>query len=219
MRKPQTETEIFNVASELVRREVEGGATLLIEHILRHGSGELAEEFDLTELDFRDHPRSTCRHCGEAIRLFDGEWLDEEQEADCGEWLDEEQEADCGTGSGEHEPQPHADTSEDEAEVYEWWAVSSWLARRLRELDEVVLTNSYGNWWARTTTGQAIALDPAFQTLAKDLAWVAPAWHADAVYLVEKIAGVLSTKDVGADELGAVCNILVDAGLLPAQEE
>lgn len=207
MRKPQTETEVFNVAKELVRREVERGATLLIEHILRHGSGELAEEFDLTELDFRDHPRSTCRHCGEAIRLFDGEWLDEEQEADCDD-------------GEEHEPLPEdQDATENEAEVYEWWAVSSWLAGRLRGLEEVVLTNSYGNWWARTTTGQAIALDPAFQTLAKDLAWVAPAWHADAVYFVEKIARVLSAKDVGADELGAVCNILAEAGLLPAQGE
>ena len=207
MRKPQDENEVLNVAKELVRREVKGGATLLIEHILRHGSGELAEEFDLAELDFRDHPRSTCIHCGEALRLFNGEWLDEEQETDCDD-------------GEEHEPLPKdVDATEDEAEVYEWWAVTSWLARRLQELDEVVLTNSYGNWWARTTTGQAIALDPAFQALAKDLAWVAPAWHADAVYLVEKIAGVLSAKDLGSDELGEVCNILAEAGLLPAQEE
>lgn len=52
-----------------------------------------------------------------------------------------------------------ADPVEDK-EVYEFWAVSEWLAERLIEHGEKVDTDFAAlNIWARTTTGQAIHMD------------------------------------------------------------
>ena len=50
-------------------------------------------------------------------------------------------------------------------EIYEWYLISPWLARQLRELNEPILElyEGYGSiWWGRTCTGQGIALDPTF---------------------------------------------------------
>jgi len=56
---------------------------------------------------------------------------------------------------------------ENPQEPYEWWRISNWLARRLEELDEVILDNDYGVWWGRCGTGQAINLDGTFQRIAE----------------------------------------------------
>ncbi len=42
-------------------------------------------------------------------------------------------------------------------EIYEWWIVSSFLCRKLKEYGESVI--SHENIWGRHTTGQAILLD------------------------------------------------------------
>jgi len=66
-----------------------------------------------------------------------------------------------------------ADLSECDSEpqeVYEWWAVSSWLADRLREQDEVLCDDLYGlTVWGRCTTGQAIAIDGVIRTITREL--------------------------------------------------
>ena len=55
-------------------------------------------------------------------------------------------------------------------EVYEYWAVTSWLADKLKEYGEPVaefgLTHVWGRW-GRGTTGQAIALDYVIEQIAK----------------------------------------------------
>lgn len=48
-----------------------------------------------------------------------------------------------------------------------WWSVSAWLAEKLIEIGEVVLTNTYGNWWGRTEGGQAIILDGVIQKVVE----------------------------------------------------
>tara|TARA_R100001509_G_scaffold19762_1_gene10172 strand:- start:265 stop:429 length:165 start_codon:yes stop_codon:yes gene_type:complete len=49
---------------------------------------------------------------------------------------------------------------------YETWIVTSWLAARLLEQDEVVI-DFRGLWmWQRTTTGQAIYMDEVIQAIA-----------------------------------------------------
>lgn len=52
------------------------------------------------------------------------------------------------------------------AEVYEWYRVSSYLAKLLGEQGEVILSNSYGDWWGRTCTGQALIMDGTLQQAA-----------------------------------------------------
>jgi len=54
-------------------------------------------------------------------------------------------------------------------EIFEWWAISNWLADKLKEHQEPILDNDYGTWWGRTCTGQAIAMDYAMEKIAEDL--------------------------------------------------
>ena len=56
----------------------------------------------------------------------------------------------------------------DEVEVYEYWAVSGWLAEKLTERGEIVIDN-YPHVWGRQTTGQAITLDGVIRNIAKYL--------------------------------------------------
>ena len=53
-------------------------------------------------------------------------------------------------------------------EIYEYWAVSDWLSRKLAEYNEVIL-DCYPTIWGRCTTGQAILLDSVIVKIVKDL--------------------------------------------------
>jgi hypothetical protein len=55
-------------------------------------------------------------------------------------------------------------------EIFEWWVVSLWLGRKLLIEGEPVIENSYGIWWGRTTTGQAISLDYIIGKIYGDIA-------------------------------------------------
>lgn len=54
-------------------------------------------------------------------------------------------------------------------EVYEHWAVSNWLARRLKENGEKVLRFDNFEVWARCTTGQAISIDDVIETITREM--------------------------------------------------
>lgn len=53
-------------------------------------------------------------------------------------------------------------------EVFEYWAVSEWLARKLREQGEPVAEFGLTHVWGRGTTGQAIALDYVIEKIVTD---------------------------------------------------
>ena len=55
---------------------------------------------------------------------------------------------------------------EDMNEIFEWYLVSDWFLNRLREINEPVIDNDYGEYWGRCCTGQAICLDHNIQELA-----------------------------------------------------
>lgn len=54
----------------------------------------------------------------------------------------------------------------DQKEIFEWYLVSDWLINKLREKNEPVIDNDYGEYWGRCCTGQAICLDYQIQELA-----------------------------------------------------
>lgn len=56
----------------------------------------------------------------------------------------------------------------DPQEIYEWWVVSNWLIRQLKNRGEPVLINAYGTWWGRTCTGQAVYLDSVIQEICTE---------------------------------------------------
>lgn len=57
------------------------------------------------------------------------------------------------------------DNAED-AEIMEWWRVSEWFGKKLTEIGEPVLSNSYGHWWGRTCSGQSVMMDGTLQEIA-----------------------------------------------------
>ena len=54
-------------------------------------------------------------------------------------------------------------------EIFEWWAVSRWLAAKLGEYNEPILDFGNNYYWGRTCTGQSIVLDGVINNIAKDL--------------------------------------------------
>ena len=58
---------------------------------------------------------------------------------------------------------------EEPQEIFEYWLVTSWLAKKLRQHGEPILDNDYGIWWGRTSSGQSITMDWVIQEIAKDL--------------------------------------------------
>ncbi len=61
------------------------------------------------------------------------------------------------------------DEGADEQEALEWWFVTPWLYRALRDRREIVLDSDYGHLWGRGTSGQRIAMDAVMEKLAKEL--------------------------------------------------
>ena len=65
---------------------------------------------------------------------------------------------------------PYEEETEDYREVFEYWFISSYLAEKLREHDEIV-TDYLGvyNVWHRCTTGQSIAIDCVIEDIYNEL--------------------------------------------------
>ena len=59
---------------------------------------------------------------------------------------------------------------EDIKEIFEWYLVSDWFLLRLREINEPIIDNHYGEYWGRCCTGQSIYLDHNIQELAYEWA-------------------------------------------------
>jgi hypothetical protein len=53
-----------------------------------------------------------------------------------------------------------------DAEVYQWFRVSGWLAQKLKQIGECVLDNEFGEWWGRQCCGQSIEMDGTLQKVA-----------------------------------------------------
>lgn len=143
--------EIEEMAGRLVEQDVLCCDSMLVSKLLE-GDGSLEGftwEFDLENL----YPNPS-------------EWTRER----CQDWLEDE-----GPGLNavrdDREPtlddwrQAVSDNAE-AAEVYEWWRVTEFLCRELRDIGEVVLDNDYGYWWGRCCTGQSMIQDGTLQKVA-----------------------------------------------------
>ncbi len=54
-------------------------------------------------------------------------------------------------------------------EVFEYWAVTSWFAEKLKARGELVVEFFNLDIWGRQTTGQAISLDGVIDDIAREL--------------------------------------------------
>ncbi|MCD8173112.1 MAG: hypothetical protein LUD76_06585 [Alistipes sp.] len=52
-------------------------------------------------------------------------------------------------------------------EVMEWWLVTPYLAKLLKEECEVIIENCGCYWWGRQSTGQAIKMDEVISMIVR----------------------------------------------------
>jgi len=126
-----------------VNREVYSCQTALVEELLRR------HVFSVDEIE-------------NVYRPFDGELLNPTECLNCHNdfpFLDSETGLCESCYEDEQTPQ----------EIFEWWLVSSWFARKLLLAGEPIIDNGYGVWWGRTTTGQAISLDIIIEKIFDDV--------------------------------------------------
>jgi len=70
---------------------------------------------------------------------------------------------------GYESPEAMQDDGADIQEIYEWWIVSEFLYRKLKERGFPVLEWGNNYYWGRTTTGQAILLDNVITKICQDM--------------------------------------------------
>lgn len=73
---------------------------------------------------------------------------------------------DCGKIYNEDD---YKNLDDDEDEIYEWWAVSSWLGDKLKKQGEAVIEGYCAWFWGRGSSGQAILLDAVISRIAEDM--------------------------------------------------
>lgn len=92
----------------------------------------------------------------------------------CSEELDADECGSDGHPNGFDYQCPHCKGSFDHfdckpKEVYEWWAVSSFLAAKLEARGEVMYDGDDCKIWGRCTTGQAISIDGVIEDIVKKM--------------------------------------------------
>lgn len=119
-----------------------------------------ADETDFHGVDWDpQEPVYTCPVCGLEHRTL--------QEArECCSHEDCKRCNSCGCIYGEYD---FGELDNTQPEIYEWYAVSDWLGKRLSQYGEVVI-DAYGKrYWGRQCTGQSIICDSVIEQIAYDL--------------------------------------------------
>ena len=63
----------------------------------------------------------------------------------------------------------YEESGENYQEPYEWWIVTEWLWKKLRDKNEPVLEWGNNYYWGRTCTGQAILLDNVISEITSEM--------------------------------------------------
>ncbi|HEY0089029.1 MAG TPA: hypothetical protein VGB37_09300, partial [Candidatus Lokiarchaeia archaeon] len=79
----------------------------------------------------------------------------------CEGYQNESEAVDCCKSETEPENEPQ--------EIFEWWIISDFLYRKLKEKNEPVLEWGNNYYWGRCTTGQAILLDRVICDICFDM--------------------------------------------------
>ncbi|MHA1275340.1 MAG: hypothetical protein ACTSQS_18205 [Promethearchaeota archaeon] len=54
-------------------------------------------------------------------------------------------------------------------EIMEWWLATDWMIDKLEAKGEIILKTDFGNWWGRTSSGQAIMLDEVIEKIYNEM--------------------------------------------------
>jgi len=70
---------------------------------------------------------------------------------------------------GYESAQEFVESGEDVHEILEWWIITDYLYRKLKEKGQPVLEWGNNYYWGRCTTGQAILLDHVISEICEDI--------------------------------------------------
>lgn len=134
-----------DIKGKFVEREVKACFSYEMEAILRASQNQgVDKDYPLpTYEDIENLYQDVCEKCGETREYFDATGGDH-----------------CSCG-GDWESQPQ--------EVFEWWIVTEYLYRKLKEKNEPVLEWGNNCYWGRCTTGQAILLDGVISSICQEM--------------------------------------------------
>lgn len=145
-----TETQRQKAGNLLVQREVLCLASDVVEDLMEAAQTATYDNVGIGLEDIENAYSEVCPDCGEEVEKGEDD-LRHKCES-CGwegtypEW--------------------------EEAEIYEWWFVSGWLADKLAEKGHPLYRGYHVPLWGRCCTGQAIALDRDIQDIALSLDWI-----------------------------------------------
>lgn len=143
------------IKERFVRQHVEGCFTTEVAYILsRWGDSDAPFSYD----DVQNYYVPYCEDCGRGYSTF-AETTDDEDETvyRC---------EDCGREYSEDE---YDDLDKEPTEIYEWWAVSEFLAQKLLSHGESVIEGPLCWYWGRGTSGQAILLDGVISRICEEM--------------------------------------------------
>ena len=129
------------IKSDFVRREVMTCFSYEMDYILK-ASAELSKSELPSYEDIENMYEYKCPECGEGYQS-------------------EEDAAKCCPGSAEPDNEPQ--------EIFEWWIVTEYLYKKLKEKGCPVLEWGNNYYWGRCTTGQAIMLDSVISGICSDM--------------------------------------------------
>lgn len=141
----ETEGERQNRNGDIVDTHVYVNQTYLVEKLLEKGVvqyDDIENQYPEFEPEYNeDDTLKTCQTCEQEVDEID------EETKQCEVCFDDSVEA---------------------SDIFEWYAVSSWMINRLEDIGgEPILKSEYGDWWGRTCTGQAIKLDSTIDNIRK----------------------------------------------------
>lgn len=166
--RPATAEEHHAITVEVLarlyqQRDIWGCDSGLVDALLRQaaageGDPDLVAEFGFEAIEgmYVDPEGWTADECRVYLRDEGGEIPEPPQDAD-----DDPAYLDALCDAVREHSQDHPQ------EPYEWYRVDPWLRRQLHAHGEVTLSNSYGDWWGRCTTGQAVIMDGVLQRVAE----------------------------------------------------
>ncbi|MFA5240430.1 MAG: zinc ribbon domain-containing protein [Phycisphaerae bacterium] len=147
-----------DIKRRFVERDVLACFSYEMESVLRAGINYQDKEYPLpTAEDIQNAYEYKCPDCGEVFNPDDN---CQEREKDgqsvfvcpaCGKCYESQ-------GDLENEPQ----------EVFEWWIITEWLAKKLLAHNEPIIEWGNNWYWGRTCSGQAILLDSVISQICEE---------------------------------------------------
>lgn len=145
------------IKGKFVGRHIMCCVTDMIEYIIRKSFEGNDNNIPFTEDDIENYYMPICPECSSSYGFEETEF-----ESEDGELLYE-----CENCGIRLENIDNLDT--EPQEVYEWWAVTTWLGEKLKAKGEPVIELYGKSLWGRCCTGQAILLDSVISKICEEM--------------------------------------------------